>query len=92
LRITDGRRARQALSSELLTTFFVTADGLGTQNNEAKITQNNSSLYSVYRRLHLTEVQQRVAEVVPCMEHPWNKFQCAAESVATGLGLPFLSG
>jgi hypothetical protein len=30
----------------VLTTFFRTADGLGTQNNAAKITQNNSSLHS----------------------------------------------
>jgi hypothetical protein len=40
------------LFSELLTTFFVTADGLRTQNNEAKITRNNSSLYS--QRLPIT--------------------------------------
>jgi integrase len=34
-----------SLIFRVLATFFVTSDGLGTRNNAAKITQNNSSLY-----------------------------------------------
>jgi hypothetical protein len=56
----------------LLTTFFVTADGLGTQNNAAKITQNNSSLYTA-----IQEIARRWKEDSDTL--PWLKARATSD-------------